>query len=99
MTDQINILEKLNEKFKELKNDIQYISDEIEENYKTNTEFENELNVLKNKQLDLLKIIQEKEAKKERLEQILNTTEENFNQVQQAAQSLLDIMAAKNDNQ
>ena len=30
--------------------------------------------------------------------QIYNTTEENFNQVQQAAQSLLEILATKNDS-
>lgn len=97
MADQINILEQLNIKFQELKNDIQKISDEIEEHYKTNDEFENELNELKNKQLDLLNIIHEKESEKSRLEQILNTTEENFNQVQEAAKSLLEIMVTKNE--
>ena len=41
--------------------------------------------------------LSEANLKKIRLKK-LNTTEENFNQVQQAAQSLLEIMAAKNDN-
>ena len=97
MADQINILEQLNEKFQDLKHDIQKLSDEIEQHYKTNDEFENELNELKNKQLDLLNIIEQKENEKSRLEQILNTTEENFEQVQQAARSLLEIMVTKNE--
>lgn len=98
MTSQLNILEKLTENFVELNEDIETIQNEIADHYKTNDEFNKEIKELQEKQSELLEIIKEKETKKERLMQIYNTTEENFNQVQQAAQSLLEILATKNDS-
>lgn len=99
MASQINILEELKNRFDELKNQIESTQNEINnfkeviENYnnqiKNVEERRDEVNIKLNKKVERL----------EQLENIYQTTEDNFNQVQAAAQSLLDIINTKNEEE
>ena len=99
MASQINILEELKNRFNELKNQIESTQNEINnfkeaiENHnkqiKKVEEMRDEVNIKLNKKVERL----------EHLQNIYQTPDNNFNQVQAAAQSLLDIINTKNDEE
>ena len=89
---EFNILEKLTQKFEELKENISNNDEMLHELYNQQKEYNDDICRINNKLMELNTKIGKYEEKKERLTTILQTTQENFEQVQHAASSLLEIM-------
>lgn len=92
---QFNILEKLTEKFEELKDEISTNNETLKDLYNQKEDLQNEIYRINEVLSELGKNIALHEDKKDRLTSILTNTQENFEQVQSAASSLLEIMDTK----
>lgn len=90
-----NILEQLRCCFESLQSDIEKATEELKKFEYMKDDINKEISILENKRSVVDRNIEKATEKLNRLNNIFANTEENFNQVQSAAQSLLDIMASK----
>lgn len=90
-----NILEQLRCCFESLQSDIEKATEELKKFEYMKNDINEEISILENKRSVVDRNIEKATEKLNRLNNIFANTEENFNQVQSAAQSLLDIMASK----
>ena len=90
-----NILERLRGCFESLQSDIEKATEELKKFEYMKNDINKEISILENKRSVVDRNIEKATEKLNRLNNIFVNTEENFNQVQSAAQSLLDIMASK----
>ena len=96
---EINVLEELKACFNKLQEDIDNVQKQLVYYENIQASLSQEIQDLEKKKGDNYNMICRVESKLERLNSIYANTEQNFNQVQNAAKSLLDIMQTKDEDE
>ena len=95
----MNILEELKSCFNKLQEDIDNVQKQLVYYENIHKALSKEIQDLEMKKSENYSMICKVETKLERLNSIYANTEQNFNQVQNAAKSLLDIMQTKDEDE
>ena len=96
---EINVLEELKSCFNKLQEDIDNVQKQLVYYENIQASLSQEIKDLEMKKGENYNMICRVESKLERLNSIYANTEQNFNQVQNAAKSLLDIMQTKDEDE